>query len=331
MGGSPAVTVLMPLYNSAPWVGEAIQSILSQTFSDFELLVINDGSTDRSAEVVRAISDPRIRLVENESNIGLIATLNRGTELARGDLIARLDSDDVAELRRLEWQTAFLAAHPEVAVLGGDTRFFGGVSGRGRYPAHPDEVRATLLFDTAFAHPTVMMRRSLFVDHGVRYPAELVHAEDYGLWCRLTELGFRMANLPHVLVRYRCHGQQVGAKYSADQFKNANLLRRRQLSQLGIEPTDQELAVHAALGKGIWDGVQCTFRDVSRWCDQLLAANERVKWVSPKALRRVVARKRLACLLKRARARQEIGLTVLAGMMRDREVFWDEFTWRRLF
>jgi GT2 family glycosyltransferase len=221
---SPQVTVLMPVRNGAPHLAAALRSILAQTFSDFELLVIDDGSTDTTAEILRTVRDPRLRVVTHAQNRGLVPTLNEGLELARGELIARQDHDDFSQPTRLEKQVAYLRAHPACALVGSQALQIG----EDNRPALPlfrprdaESIRWYLCFDNAFIHSAVMFRRGVIRDEFGGYPGSL-HSEDYALWSQLARQR-PTANLPESLLHYREHagsvtgslGSETGATFDA--------------------------------------------------------------------------------------------------------------------
>ncbi len=205
---TPSISVIMPAYNTSPHLAEAIQSILAQSFTDFELLVINDGSTDGSADIVRSYRDARVALIENPVNKGLAYSLNRAIGLAHGKYIARMDADDIAHVDRLKKQYEFMEDNTAIDVCGTWAETIDARPKIMRYPSCDEEIKSTLFFKTAFAHPTVMFRASSLKDGGWQY-ADVV-AEDYDLWCRMA-WRFRMANLPEVLLHYRIHPQQITA------------------------------------------------------------------------------------------------------------------------
>lgn len=214
MSQTPAVSVVLPVYNGEAYIREAVESILAQTFGDFELIVINDGSKDRSGEILRELAarDPRVVLVERP-NAGLVTTLNEGIARARGEFIARMDADDVARPERFALQHARLIAEPELGVLGSFIQIIDKVGSfirLGDYPVCPAETAQFLEHGCPVAHPTVMMRREAVLKAG-GYRKVFSHCEDYDLWLRISELGYRIANLPHPLLNYRMHGANVSA------------------------------------------------------------------------------------------------------------------------
>ncbi len=208
---APAVSVVMPARDAEAYLREAIGSILAQTFRDFELLVLDDGSSDGTAAIAdeSARTDPRVRVIRQEKR-GLIATLNRGCAAAQGPYLARMDADDVALPQRLERQVAFLERDRATAVLGTAMRYLGSegpLPGLLAHPAGPAEIRRTLRDYSCIAHPTVLMRRDAFEEAGGYRPAFL-HAEDYDLWLRIAER-HDLANLTEPLLYHRLHRDQV--------------------------------------------------------------------------------------------------------------------------
>jgi glycosyltransferase involved in cell wall biosynthesis len=222
----PRVTVFVPVYNGEPFLAETIQSVLTQTFPDFELLVVDDCSTDRSASLVRQFADPRIRLVHNDRNRGRSYTRNRGLMLARGEYVAVLDADDVCEPLRLEETVAYLDAHPKVAAVGSAATIVDS-AGRAlfvlRPPAASDAVRARLFTVNCFIHSSVSFRRKLVLAAG-GYDEQLQQAEDYELFMRLSAK-HQLANLDIALVRYRVHDSQVSQRELKEQRRLADRAR----------------------------------------------------------------------------------------------------------
>lgn len=217
----PQVSVLMPVYNGEPFLGQAIESILLQTFVDFEFIIINDGSTDRSAEVVQSYDDSRIRYFENEYNIGLTRSLNRGLSLVQGPYIARMDADDVSLPQRLARQVDFLDAHPNVGVVGTAMQIIDENDKTHRtwhsLTTH-EALRWCLCLYDPIAHPTVLMRRQVVEQVG-GYRVEMVTAQDYDLWRRLSKVT-QLANLPNVLFCLRRHKTNVTTVRLAEHRQN---------------------------------------------------------------------------------------------------------------
>jgi glycosyltransferase involved in cell wall biosynthesis len=209
----------MPVYNNEEYVHEAIESILTQTFTDFEFLIINDGSTDASRTVIASYHDPRIRLIDNPINMGLIKSLNRGLSLARGEYVARIDGDDTSYPERLEKQVRFLDAHTEVAMVG-TQRWTTNQHGKRlfiqRKPTTWISIRWELMFDNPFAHSSVMFQRVVVWEKLGGYDERSLHVEDFELWSRIAR-GYELCNLSEIMGNYRVHpgnvsGLHPGAK-----------------------------------------------------------------------------------------------------------------------
>ena len=271
----PRVSFLMAVYDGETYLDEAIQSVLNQTFHDFEFIVINDGSTDGTAKIIERYrrGDGRIRAYE-QPNRGLVVALNRGLELARGEYVARMDADDISVPERVAAQVAFMDAHTEVGICGTWIETFG--SGRGdvrRYPSGDEMIRSCLLFESVIAHSSVVMRRELYRAVGLRYDAACLHAEDYDLWVRAASHA-QFANIPEVLLRYRVHQNQVVKTFESGKLASAQRIRLRQLECLGISPTRQEFELHLALSGWEFQSTKEFIAAAHSWLLKLKTANE---------------------------------------------------------
>jgi GT2 family glycosyltransferase len=211
--GSPCVTVLMTVYNGMPYLGEAVQSVLNQSFCDFEFLIVDDASTDNSVSYIHSLRDPRIRLVCNEHNKGQVPSLNKGLALAQGRYVARLDQDDICLPRRLEKQVAYLNREIRVAAVGS---LMIGVDAQGRSPrlmgrdlkSYGTFVGSLLLGICPVAHPSVVFRRDVVTDLG-GYDESFAPAEDVELWTRFAKKRHSVSVISEPLIFYRIHeGQQ---------------------------------------------------------------------------------------------------------------------------
>lgn len=207
---SPAVTVLMGVFNGLPELEQSIRSILAQTFTDFEFLIIDDASTDGSDRLIRqyASHDTRIRLLRNEVNAGLGAVLDQGVREARGELIARMDADDVSVPKRLETQVEFFRKHPDTDIVGSyalDVAQDGAILRQRRVPTTHEKI-AELVWSNPFIHTSVMFRKESIMKAG-SYSAAIRRRQDYDLWFRCVHSGLKLANIPEPLVHY--HFSQV--------------------------------------------------------------------------------------------------------------------------
>lgn len=205
MSANPCVTVLMAVYNGEKFLRESVDSVLSQTFTDFELLVVDDCSTDSTPDILAEYDDPRLRVLRNVVEMERCASRNRGLAEARGDLVAIMDPDDACLPTRLEVQTAFMHAHPEVTVCG----TFCEIYETGLVVRHPQSdagIRARMLFENPLAHSSVMFRKASVLDLTNGYDPISRYAEDYNLWVRLAKYRETIfANIPEPLLRYRVH------------------------------------------------------------------------------------------------------------------------------
>jgi glycosyltransferase involved in cell wall biosynthesis len=230
----PMLTVLMPVYNAGPYVKEAIDSILRQTYGDFEFLIINDGSTDCSLDVIKTFSDPRIVLVEQE-NIGLIASLNKGLRMAKGRLIARMDADDICLPERLQIQLDFLKANPQYIVVGGEADAMD-KEGNFLLKLEPighshEEIESVIDIKCPFIHPCV-----IFVKDLGGYPDNALTFEDHLLWKKALGVG-KVCNLRQTLVKVRFNPESV----TIDERWRGGLfleIRKRSLETGFVRPED---------------------------------------------------------------------------------------------
>ena len=198
------VSVLMPVRNGERHLAEAVDSVLAQSFRDFELVVVDDASTDRTPEVLAGFGDARLRVVRSDEPLGLAPALRRLTAEARGELLSRMDADDVMLPDRLERQVAFLDAHPEVALVGGAAVEIDGEGRELRVVRYPSDPGRELGRRNTIAHPTVLMRRAAVEEAG---GYRNIPVEDYDLWLRLAERQ-GLANLQEPVLRYRRHAGQ---------------------------------------------------------------------------------------------------------------------------
>lgn len=287
---NPIVSVVLPVYNGERYLHKAIESILSQTYRDFELLIIDDGSTDDSQRIISGFADPRIRLLVNEHRLKLSGALNRGMTEARGKFIARMDADDIARPERLATQVKYLVKHQDIGLCGSWVKRFGACRPTvDKNPLSPEEIKAYTLFECAFAHPSVMFRKSFFAKEQLRYNGEFYPSEDFELWSRAVHL-FPCVNIPKVLLDYRVHNQgMTGAEWS-DMDMQGTKICRYGLSRLGIVPTDQEALLHRQLGRA--SCVACrSIEELDRaegWLITLWKANQKVQVYEVDALRRIL-------------------------------------------
>lgn len=288
MSRSPLVSVVTPVYNAAEHLGVAIRSILDQTLSNLEFIIVDDGSTDRSPKIIEeyALSDERIAAIRQE-NRGVAAALNRGLDIARGTYIARMDADDASHPDRMAKQAAFLNDRPEIGLCGTAWTYSGERRGSSMPITDSEEIRVSLMFWPCVSHPTAMMRRSLIAECGLRYDPCFEQAEDYELWTRLCE-HCGIANLPEALLRYRISARQATAAHEAEVWRWSARIHRRQLGLLGIVPTDDDIRVHQAICGRPRPLDREDVRRAEAWLEGIMAANEQARVFDADAVRRAM-------------------------------------------
>lgn len=223
MNKNPHISVIMPVYNCGNFVAESIESILNQTYSDFEFIIIDDHSTDNTLEILKSYTDERMVIYEKEVNRGMVDSLNFGISKARGCLIARMDGDDISYLTRFEKQVAMLKANPEIDILSANARIIGRDLAY-NYSKEPEQVKVDLLFGSAFVHASLLGKIEVFRNNP--FDEKMKHAEDYDLWTRLAFTS-KMSNMNEVLYSYRRHEGQVSRKYRKTQSNNCNIAQCR--------------------------------------------------------------------------------------------------------
>lgn len=231
------VTVLMPTYNVAPWVDQAIQSVLNQTYNDFELLIVDDASSDDTLAHVRAINDPRIRIAAFTNNVGLADNLNRGLDLIDTELVARMDGDDIAEPDWLETGIKVLDSHPEVGVCSFGFQFFGTKTSLVRFPEWHEDSKAQMLFGCTVIVP--VLRRSVFVENNLHYSTAAFPAEDYMMWSNVYRVT-QVYNVQRTLFHYRTHETQISTSKRQAQIEKSNEVRLKMLNWLNEDFSDDE-------------------------------------------------------------------------------------------
>ncbi|MEO8255400.1 MAG: glycosyltransferase [Flavobacterium sp.] len=204
---NPIITVLMPVYNCALYIKEAIDSILIQSFEDFEFLIIDDASIDNTVSIIKSYNDHRIQLIEKPKNSGYTNSLNYGLSIAKGKYIARMDGDDISLPERFSKQYDFMEANEEVVVCGSS---FSNIGENLHHilPQWHDDIKINLLRNNTIVHPSVLIRKETLISNAIEYDTKMEPAEDYDLWVRLLGIG-RLHNLQDCLLKYRVHDMQV--------------------------------------------------------------------------------------------------------------------------
>ena len=248
MALNPQVSILMPVYNTAPYLREAMDSMLAQTFTDFELIVLNDCSPDNAEEILDTYNDSRIVRYKGEKNVGLSNVLNIGIGMARGKYIARMDSDDISLPNRLQVQVDYLEAHPEIDLVSVGMQLFGDKNEVWIREQNPEKVKIEALFHSPVLHASSVWRKDAFEEQGQRFRQEMVPAEDYDLWTRALTKGLKLANLPEVLYKYRLHSNQ--ATMQTDKIMEKSRIVQKDYLRLAL-PTLSEKDIEA-FPKKLW-------------------------------------------------------------------------------
>lgn len=270
----------MPVYNASAYLKEAIESILSQTYSNFEFIIIDDGSTDDSLQIIHSFTDKRIRVITNSQNKGLIFSLNRSYKESNGKYIVRMDNDDIAVLNRIEMQVAFMEANLDVGVCGCAYQEIGDSNKTTRFLSSNDEIRTVMLFNSSMAHPTVIIRKELIANKDTIFDDKFIHAEDYHFWVRCLPIT-KLANLKEVLLKYRVHNSQISKVYSEAQKATADKVRFLILSYLDLIPTPEELEFHGQIGSGkLILGMEGVI-SAEVWLKKLITQNNKTKYANP--------------------------------------------------
>ncbi len=250
----PKISVIMPFYNVEHFLAEAIKSILDQTFSDFEFIIINDASTDGSEKIVKNyLADQRIVYLKNEKNQGIVHNLNLGLRIAQADIIARMDGDDISEPTRLEEQFNFLNQNSDITVVGCFVKI---IDEKGKQidqrtkPTNPDIIKEKLIFYSPLVHPSTMFRKKAIQEAG-EYRQEYLYVEDIDLWYRLVYSGHQISNVAKFLFRYRYHSKSTAHQSTANAIK-AFKLRKETIKKFHLKLNFKEkLLIYSQLIIGV--------------------------------------------------------------------------------
>ncbi|PXV60959.1 glycosyl transferase family 2 [Dysgonomonas alginatilytica] len=249
----PLVSVLIPCYNVENYVIESVSSIMTQTYTNLEIIIINDSSSDGTANKLEELArkDQRIKIYNNDVNLRLIKTLNKGVELCNGKYIARMDADDISFPSRIEKQVDFLERNLDYDIV--STMFYTfktDNSKRNLYinPVTHEELQAYLLFRSGICHPAVMIRKTLFTELGLKFEEKYLHVEDYALWSKALYCT-RLANINEPLLYYRVHESQVSSLNEKKQIGNKKEVFRIHCEKLGLSSTEEDLDIYASVAE----------------------------------------------------------------------------------
>lgn len=238
---TPLVSIVMAAFNEEKYLHESIKSILDQTYTNFEFIIINDGSTDQSESIILSFTDKRIIYIKNETNLKLIDSLNKGLKLAKGKYIARMDADDISINNRLEKQVAFMEANPEIGISGAQLTIFGNSTGTMQFPLNHEEIQLYLLITSCFGNNVVIFRKSILDQYQLFFQKGYLHSEDYKSWTKWI-MHTKSANLNESLVKYRTHSNSVSIQNKSLQRETRDRIRTEYVSELFQLGNDSKIA-----------------------------------------------------------------------------------------
>jgi hypothetical protein len=325
---APKVTVGMAVYRGEAYIAEAINSVLAETFQDWELVLVNDATPDNSVDVIRTFGDPRIRLLENDTNQGLVAVRNRIMIEAHGTYLAWLDQDDLTLPSRLGTQVAYLDANPEVAMCGSWTQMrYEALDGSvtmttERLPQRHEQIRAAMVFLNPIACNTVMMRRSAFAERELMFRAEFGNTLDYDMWSNASDT-MRVCNLPQALAAYRVHASQTSQGAALDRMNDHALQVQVDLigRALGIAMNTDECATHrsATIAPVVISNLD-QLEGIACWFGRLKAANDSRGSFDRREFDQALARQWTTVVLAASRSSASRTATLRQGLAGAREI-----------
>lgn len=287
------ISVIMTNYNTPEeYLREAIDSILNQTYSNFEFIIVDDCSSDDSLSVIESYHDTRIKVLRNTENIGLTKSLNKALNVAKGEFIARMDSDDISEPRRFQKQVDFLSEHEEVIVCGTWVNFIGDVSpdkkSMCRVIPNREIFRIMLLFGNYpnIVHPTAMFRHESLKKYSISYDERFIFAQDYCMWVSCSKYG-ECANVPEILFNYRIHQGAISSNKKKAQEECAIGIIRNQISDMGIEIQDEMMPYH----RNMFSERKKYDLNLKTWIMELIKANEKAKMYNQIILEKLLWKK----------------------------------------
>ena len=289
------ISVVMSVYDAEKYLDEAIQSVLNQTYKNFEFIIINDGSTDKSLEIIEKYKqqDGRIVLISRE-NKGLVVSLNEGIASSKGRYIARMDADDISLPERFEEQVKFMEENLDIGICGSWVKIFGeGIkSSRWRLSCSNKRLKTELLFSSCFAHPSVMLRKEVLIKNNLLYDKNCLHAEDFDLWTKLSFVT-NFANINQILIKYRVVNTSITRIANPEQrYQILSKIFDKYLIQLNIKNSQEESRLHVnlSLNTRIKDS-NLSFKTLERYFDKLVLANNSTKVFSSLELYKVLGKK----------------------------------------
>ena len=245
MENKPLCSVVMSVYNGEEYLKEAIDSILQQSYANFEFIIIDDASTDNSLEIIQSYNDPRIIIIQNNENLFLACSLNKGIRIAKGDYIVRMDADDVSMPERIMKQVSFMERNPQVGISGTCSEIIGYAAGHGNYSQDDQTIKFKLLHECHLMHPTLIIRKELIFDNDLFFNEQLRKNQDYELFIRAVDYT-QYANLPDSLLQYRQTEANV-KRDSYNQQENVLAIQKKLFHKIGFEISNKQLELYKSI------------------------------------------------------------------------------------
>jgi len=285
----PIISIVMTAYNAQDTIKEAIISILNQTFSNFELIIIDDGSTDQSKKIIQQFKDRRVKLFSFKKNKGHSYATNYGFQIAQGKYIARMDADDISLPKRLDKQISFLEKNKKIGVVGAWVELIGqGVTGKiWQYPGNPQYIQSCFMFFCPIAQPISMFRRELISKHKILHQEKYKRYADYYFWYECNQL-MPCANLPEVLLKYRVDKTKINKYTSKSCIKIPNLIRQKILDDLNIKYQKDELRIHCQIANEKFTNYKQLIA-MRKWLQCLLKENKNKNFFDQHIFKIVIA------------------------------------------
>jgi glycosyltransferase involved in cell wall biosynthesis len=284
----PLLTVLMPNYNNGPFLKEAIDSILDQTYTDFIFIIIDDGSTDNSVELIKSYRDSRIKFIQKEKNSGIVDALNRGLEQVETKYIVRMDADDRSVPERLQILVDFMEKNPEVDICGSQMQFFGNAHNITNYYTDKNKLKAQLIYNSPVSHPTVIIRTQVLRAHSIFYRSVHPYMEDYDLFFRLKNVA-TFANIDKALYHYRLLTHNSTVKNYQTKLDRCRNFFKDVFAELDIEPNQKNMELHVEFF--IHLSILSDAAEYRNWMNYLILQNKKKKIYPQKELEAILEEK----------------------------------------
>ncbi|WP_048825644.1 glycosyltransferase family 2 protein [Hymenobacter sp. DG25B] len=287
---TPKVSVLLPVYNVSPFIHDTIKSLLNQSFSDFEIIVIDDLSTDNTVDIIKSIIDNRIKLIINKKNLGRAGSDMVGLQHVQGKYIAKMDGDDICRPDRLSLQVNFLDSHPEINIVGSWMQNFGASTFCNRYPEHPEDTQVLTLFTLPTGNPSVMMRSSLFREEGMYYDVSLRQTEDYDFFVRYIK-EIKLHNIQDSLIKYRVPEEKQKLSILSERSSVSDDVRSAFLKSWNFPADNKALYIFNLVSMLNKPLNNLTHSDVEQWLISIIFHNSVFPIFHPQALKRGISQR----------------------------------------